>query len=685
MQTEALTGVEIFVPLNKLKKSPKNARKVPHGEAAIEALAASIQHKGLIQNLVVEPETKDGEPTGCYLVTAGEGRRLAMGLRAKRRQIKKAHPVRCWLDTANDPAEISLDENITRTAMHPADQFERFHELSQERGWGAEEIGARFGVSPDIVKRRLKLGAVSPKLMDVYRQDGLTLDQLAAFAITDDHARQEQVFDTLSFNKEPWVIRRDLTADKVAASDRRAVFIGAEAYAEAGGVILRDLFTPDGGGYFEDAGLLDTLVIERLREIAGDVLAEGWKWAEASIDFPHDHGLRRHYPQPVALSDEDAARLEAASAEHDALIEGYSAYDEMPDEVAEKAQALSDEVDAIAERRSAFSADLIARGGAFVTLTHAGDVQIMRGYVRAEDEPKAEPEPEDDIEALEPVADDEQAGDGEDAVDAEDSDPGKPISDTLIRDLTAHRTMGLRLELDARTGMALVALTHAMVAQLFYRSNDSFCVEISVRSADLRTDAEGIASTPAGEAFADRQDSWAARLPSDVADLWTFIAALDDNSVLDLLTHCTAQTVNAVKVPWERKTRQLAAAETLAQAVDLHMGAYWTPTSRSYFGRVTKSQIGTAVREAVSPEAADRIGPMKKADMADAAEQLVATTGWLPALLRTAKPDATASVEPTEATMDGPAHDQAHETLVGAEVPEAQVEDREADFAIAAE
>jgi ParB family chromosome partitioning protein len=76
---EPVSGAEIFVPLAMLKKSPRNARKVPHGEAAIEALAASIQHKGLIQNLVVEPETKeDGTPTGYYLVTAGEGRRLAM-------------------------------------------------------------------------------------------------------------------------------------------------------------------------------------------------------------------------------------------------------------------------------------------------------------------------------------------------------------------------------------------------------------------------------------------------------------------------------------------------------------------------------------------------------------------------------------------------------------------------------
>lgn len=689
VQTKAVTGVEIFVALNKLKKSPKNARKVPHGEAAIEALAASIHHKGLIQNLVVEPEMKDGEPTGYYLVTAGEGRRLAMLLRAKRRQIKKSHTVRCWLDTENDPAEISLDENITRTAMHPADQYERFHELSCQLGWGAEEIGARFGVSPDTVKRRLKLGAVSPKLMDVYRQDGLTLDQLGAFAITGDHARQEQVFEQLAQNKEPWFIRRELTADKVPATDRRAVFIGVDAYQEAGGVILRDLFTPDGGGYFEDAGLLDTLVIERLREIAGDVLAAGWKWAEASIDFPHDHGLRRYYPQSVDLSAEDAARLETASAEYDALVEGYSAYDEMPEDVAKKAQVLSDEVDAIDAKRAAFDPAAIARGGAFVTLTHGGDVQILRGYVRAEDEPKAEPEPED--EAEEQLVDDTQDEDDEEAeAELEDTDPGKPISDVLVRDLTAHRTLGLRLAVDANTGTALVVLAHAMAAQLFYRSYDASCIELHVKSPDLRNDADGIANTAPAEMFAEREDGWAQRLPSDVADLWAFVAALDTDSLLDLLGHCTAQTVNAVKVPWERKSRQLAAAETLASAVDLDMTAHWTATSRTYFGRVTKAHIASAVREAVGPEAAGRIASMKKTDMADAAEQLVTGTGWLPSLLRTRTPepnpsdqpeaDAPVVIEDGEAMSTDPV-----EVVADAEAPEAQADDAEEEYAIAAE
>lgn len=114
LAAEPVSGVEIFVPLAKLKKSPRNARKVPHGEAAIEALAASIQHKGLIQNLVVEPETKeDGTPTGNYLVTAGEGRRLAMLLRAKRKQIKKSEVVRCWLIINTDRRTYHLELRAT--------------------------------------------------------------------------------------------------------------------------------------------------------------------------------------------------------------------------------------------------------------------------------------------------------------------------------------------------------------------------------------------------------------------------------------------------------------------------------------------------------------------------------------------------------------------------------------------
>ena len=134
---EPVHGAEIVVPLNRLKASPKNARKTPHNAATIEAFAASIKVKGVLQPPVVEIERgEDGAATGNFLVTIGEGRRQGLRLLAKRKQIKRTHPVKVIVDTENDAHEISLDENTTREAMHPADQFEAFKRLADEKGSG---------------------------------------------------------------------------------------------------------------------------------------------------------------------------------------------------------------------------------------------------------------------------------------------------------------------------------------------------------------------------------------------------------------------------------------------------------------------------------------------------------------------------------------------------------------------
>jgi ParB family transcriptional regulator, chromosome partitioning protein len=109
---ESATG--ILIPLNKLKKSPNNARKTPHSEAAIEAYAASIAAKGILQNLVVEPELDaEGAATGFYFVIIGEGRRLAQLLRVKRKEIKKTEPIRCIVDTLSTREEIPTAKAIS--------------------------------------------------------------------------------------------------------------------------------------------------------------------------------------------------------------------------------------------------------------------------------------------------------------------------------------------------------------------------------------------------------------------------------------------------------------------------------------------------------------------------------------------------------------------------------------------
>ncbi len=317
----------------------------------------------------------------------------------KRKEIKKTEPIRCIVDTANDPEEISRDENVTRENMHPADQFEAFRKLAEERGFGAEEIAARFGVTPHVVRQRLRLGAVSPKLMQVYRDGDLALEQLMAFAITDDHARQEGVYERLSYNRDACTVRRLLTETHVAATDRRARFVGVEAYTEAGGTVLRDLFTEDRGGYLEDVALLDLLVTAKLgREADAVRAAEGWKWTEVHLDFPHAHGMRRTYPHPVELSAEDQDTLTRVQTEFDRLTEQHQTADELPDEVDARFGELEAEIERLEAKRQTYDPDEVARGGAFVILNHDGAVRIERGFIRPADE-KTQPEAEQTAEA----------------------------------------------------------------------------------------------------------------------------------------------------------------------------------------------------------------------------------------------------------------------------------------------
>lgn len=394
------------------------------------------------------------------MVTIGEGRRLAQLLRVKRKEIKKTEPIRCIVDTANDPHEISLDENITQENLHPADQFDAFRKLADERGFGAEEIAARFGVTPHVVRQRLRLGAVSPKLMQLYRDGDLVLEQLMAFAIVDDHARQEAVHERLTYDRDAGAIRHLLTEIHVAATDRRARFVGLGVYREAGGTVLRDLFTEDRGGYLEDVALLDLLVTARLgREADALRAAEGWRWTAAHLDFPHAHGMRRVYPHVIELSADDQAALQAAQSEFDGLSEQHRTAEELSDDVDVRFGELEAEIERLEANREAYDPNDVASGGAFVSLNHDGTLRIERGFIRPEHE-KSPAEAGTDSDAEDPNGEGEennqvaQDGEEDEGVTDEEED-GQLLSGALVRDLTAHLTLGLRLNLSEQPDVAI--------------------------------------------------------------------------------------------------------------------------------------------------------------------------------------------------------------------------------------
>jgi ParB family chromosome partitioning protein len=643
------------IPFDSLVLSQSNVRRVKAG-VSIEELAADIARRTLLQSITVRPVLDEaGAETGMFEIPAGGRRYRALELLVRQKRLAKTAPIPCVVRTEGIAEEDSLAENVQRAPLHPLDQFRAFQAL-REKGQSEEEIAAVFFVAVSVVKQRLRLATVSPRLLEVYAEDEMNLDQLMAFSVSPDHERQEQVWEALqrSYNKEPYQIRRMLTEGAVRASDKRAQYAGEE-YIAAGGAVMRDLFQQDDGGWLQDAGLLARVVAEKLERDAAVIRAEGWKWVEVASEFPygHSYGMRRIPGTRRPLTEYEIAQVEALRAEAERIEEEAAAADEVSDEADARLLEIEAEIDALTQRPPVYDPAEIAMAGVFVSIDGNGALRVERGYVRPEDEPLLVEEPDDA--ALADVGNthgqDEHPADGVDSsrvivaqvgVEAEtgqepEEDEGiRPLSDRLLTELTAYRTLALREALGNEPGTAYLALLHALCLRLFYRYGAESCLEIEAKSVMFGAQAPGLADTPLAARVDARHEAWAAQLPEDSGALWDALAGFDTDCREALFAHCVALTLNATHDAYNRRPRALAHAGRLAETLSLDMvAARWLPTAENYLGRVTKAHILEAVREAKGEQAAQRIEGLKKDAMAEAAAQMLTGSGWLPEALRT--------------------------------------------------
>jgi ParB family chromosome partitioning protein len=641
------------IPFNKLILSRANVRKIKAG-VSIEELAEDIARRTLLQSITVRPVVDEhGAETGMFEIPAGGRRYRALELLVKQKRLARNSPIPCVVRLEGAAEEDSLAENVQRAPLHPLDQFRAFLTL-REKGQSEEEIAAAFFVSVAVVKQRLRLASVSPALLEVYAEDGMTLDQLMAFTVNPDHERQEQVWEAIqrSHNKEAYQIRRLLTEGAVRASDKRAQYVG-EDYLAAAGPIMRDLFQSDDGGWLQDVPLLERLVAERLARDAEPIRSEGWKWVETAIDFPYGHtyGLRHLQGERQPLSDEEATTRESLRLEAEQLEAAYSDADEIPEDVDARLAEIETALEAMEDRPVIYTPEDIARGGVFVSIDGSGRLRIERGYVRPGDEA-----PIEELEALAGEGEMEDAGsaplstaalaqgaapDGDDAVrsgSAEDEeDEGlRPLPDKLLTELTAYRTLALREALGNEPDMAFLAALHAMCLRLFFRYGSDTCMEIEAKNVSFGAQAPGLSDTALAAKVDARHLDWSQQLPAEPQDLWDALATFDVEARQRLFAHCVSLTVNAVHEPWSRRPRAIAHADRLATSLSLDISATgWTPTADNFLGRVTKARIVQAVREAKGADIARRIEGLKKGDMVQEAERLLAETNWLPEPLRT--------------------------------------------------
>lgn len=638
------------IPFSQLVLSQKNVRRLKAG-LSIEDLAEDIYRRTLLQSLNVRPVVgEDGHETGMFEVPAGGRRFRALELLVKSKRMAKDQPVPCVVREAGIAEEDSLAENVMRVGLHPLDQFRAFSALI-DAGLSEDDIAARFFVSVSTVRQRLRLASVAPSLLEVYGEDGMSLEQLMAFTVNEDHARQEQVWEQLSQTYQPSAhqIRRLLTEDAIPASDRRVRFIGLDAYVDAGGYVMRDLFSSDEDGWLQDPALVELLVNEKLSEVAQEIGGEGWKWVEAAIDLPFgcERGKRRITGTTIPLTDEEQARLDALIEEYDAIGEQYRDGCDLPDEVDTRLTEIDAEMTPLTSRPVVFEPDEQARAGVFVSLTHDGRLRIDRGYVRPEDELVAEdadmPVGAEATQVSGPAITVSGQAQNEQAVDDED-DAIRPLPDRLVCELTAERTLALRDALANAPDAAFIALLHALCLSVFRSLGQSGCVQIGVTQSWLGNATPSLRESVWSTKIQARHEHWAARLPDEPSGLWAALVALAYEERMTLLAHCVSLGVNALfepvkgydgRISAHTVAQRIKAANALSTVVGLDMAeAGWTPTVDNYLGRVTKPRIIEAVREAKGDATAILIEHLKKGDMAREAERLLKGTGWLPEPLR---------------------------------------------------
>ena len=609
----SLSTETINVPLDSLSLDPLNPRQT-HPAGSVEELADRIAANGLLQNLGVRPDEREGR----FLVSFGGRRFAALKHLVKTKRLAKNAPVPCRLGTAEDATVSGLDENMSRLAMHPADMFAAFSALI-EQGLSVDAVALRFGITEQTVHRRMRLGRLSPVVLDAFREGRISEEAAKAFSIVSDHAAQERVLSDIESRAAfpgAHTIRNMLTQGDVPVHDPRSRFVSLQAYEAAGGLVRRDLFANhDGSATLADPELLNRLTLDGLEQVAVRVRAEGWADVTVRLEGPDRMeliGWTRAEPSDCRdLAPADAERFAAITARMGEL----EALDELTDDEDEELACLEAEQGKIKDRSEWYDAATVERGRAVIYLGLYGEPGIARLVPVAESESQA-------LASANTATNRPAKANPQEAA-------GKGLTAALTASLLAHRTVALQAHVALRPGLALRLLAQALMLD---RAHCAYAAPLRIRLSRPETlpfdAAQETKDGPARKVLDEAHERRGDHQPGAPDGLLPWLLAMEDSQVIDLIAPLLAESIDAGSTDWTARTNGLAAQA--ARAADYDPSPYWTATTESYFGRVSKEQIAEAVRE--TGECVN-LGA-KKAEVATEATRRVSGTGWVPTLLR---------------------------------------------------
>ncbi|WP_367144195.1 ParB/RepB/Spo0J family partition protein [Pantoea stewartii] len=644
-----------YAPLSAFVMSPLNARTIPYSAESVESLAATIKSVGLLQNLVAH-----ALPDGQLAVAAGGRRLTALNLLRSQQVLTPDHPVPFKRVSEEIAALVSHIENAQRSDMHAAEQIASFGTLAAQ-GKTAGQIGAEAGYSTRHVQRMLKLANLAPSLLKLLADDKLTVEQCQVLCLEDDQERQVSVYESVKAGRPDlplFMLKQQITDKEISVTDRRFLFVGREAYENAGGVVREDLFSQQEGEGTADIVLLEKLTVQKLEAMAQEIQAqEGWKWSMGRMRslWPHGDGLEYRLtdePEPVYIDDEES-RINAlyekaddcASSDDD---DGYL--------------AATDEIEAIeqAAQIRAWAPETRAVTGVVVGFNGIGELSVQRGVIRLSDIGTVETE--ESIET-EPQENDAQTSGASRFEYKSPPDEAEGISLPLLTKMSSERTLAVQAALMQQQKKAIALLTWQLCRSVFsggYPRSRPFRISLTESHSTLTGNAPSGENGAAFLALTEERQRLEALLPQEWAEDFTTFFTLNGETLMALMTFCVACSVDGVQTRECGHTSRSQLIE-LEAALGFHLRDWWQPTKAGFFADLKHAQIIDALNEAGLTGAARDAQKMKKGDAAELAENRMRDTRWVPAWMKGPGPekatdDAAASEADSDSDNSGSAH-----------------------------
>lgn len=624
--------------LAKISLSPKNVRTST--ELNLAPLAADIEARGVLQNLLVEPVAgKRG-----YFETFDGGRRWrALQLLVEQGKVdpdKYDVPIKEFVADPATLSETSLAANFHQLRLSPAEECRAFQHFLAKDG-DIDGVAKRFGQTRKFIEGRLRLASLAEPIFDALAAGELTLDMAKAYASTESHEKQLAIFQTYRYSSHVSAdsIRRVIADGGLKATDPVALLVGAQAYEAAGGRIDRDLFSDNGDNWL-DAEIAQRLAGEKMEAEArriGDETGLAWiRPIATAYTYNAAYGLHKVVVPAAPFTADEQVRLQEIEARFEAIeaeMEDEELSEDAFAELEGELEQLRGEYHSIASvRPKELPDDMKPHVGAFLTLTVRGEMKLDTEFYseqplhRGEDGTLRNGEQARSGGAADPAGGGGSGSSGASGASGAGDDGGemagvKPLSARLSDELAMQRRDVLAINLLDHPGLALDYLIFAIADGKFSYGE----LGSTIKAGRPQDPVVGeLPSTRAREALAQAHDgldkTWLGA--SRAVDRFEAFRALDDDAKAAWMAFAVASSLEA-KIGYSSPA-PCEIHRRLATIMEVDVAQWWRPTALNFFDRVSKNTCLAVLSQVGGPGLSGRYAASKKAELAKSCEALFA-------------------------------------------------------------